>query len=73
MYLKKMRRWICCGRISRGDSDLSNDEQHLKTQWQQQPDGLSFGAQYTLEVTIQVSKLILIKIISSYRSLICCC
>ncbi|WZY90085.1 PTI1-like tyrosine-protein kinase 2 isoform X1 [Brassica rapa] len=30
-----MRRWICCGRIS-GDSDLSNDEQHLKTQWQQQ-------------------------------------
>ncbi|KAH0930090.1 hypothetical protein HID58_015817 [Brassica napus] len=31
-----MRRWICCGRISGGDSDLSNDEQHLKTQWQQQ-------------------------------------
>jgi len=28
-----MRRWICCG-DKKGDSDLSNEEVHLKSPWQ---------------------------------------
>lgn len=43
LYLKEERtnmpRWICCGGHRSGDSDISNDEKHLKTQWQQ-PDGM---------------------------------
>lgn len=37
-----MRRWICCGGHRSGDSDISNDEKHLKTQWhhQQPADGM---------------------------------
>lgn len=37
LYLKKrtrMRRWICCG-DKKEDSDIANEEVHLKSPWQQ--------------------------------------
>lgn len=49
LYLKKrtrMRRWICCGE-KRGDSDLSNEEVHLKSPWQQSDGMLQTRVHFT--------------------------